>query len=124
MLDVSGINGHVPQEVRALINDLRRMFGGKFRVWQLTHGHRFRLIGLVFVLLCLFLLVGYFDWRDMEQKVELHRQRAEQLQRGQDAMKQLPKTVFIIEAATPDELALKLARIAGQLDAQRMELYK
>lgn len=101
---------------------LRRMWSGKFRVWCVTHGHRFRLFWLMLVLLCLFLLTGYFDWRDMEDRVRTHKQRADYLQREQDVMKQLPKTVFIIEAATPDELMSKMARIAGELDAQRYEM--
>lgn len=103
---------------------LRKLWGGKFRIWQLTHGHRFRLFGLMLVLLCLFLLAGYLDWRDMEERVRTYKQRADHLQREQDVMKQLPKTVFIIEAATPDELMSKMARIAGELDAQRYEMRK
>lgn len=103
---------------------LRRMWGGKFRIWQLTHGHRFRLFGLVFVLICLFLLVSYLDWRDMEERVRSHKQRADMLQRDHEVMRQLPKTVFIIEAATTDELMDKMARIAGELDAQRYEMRK
>lgn len=103
---------------------LRRIWSGKFRVWCITHGHRFRLVWLMLVLLCLFLLAGYLDWRDMEERVRTHKKRADHLQQEQDVMKGLPKTVFVIEAATPDELALKLARIAGDLDAQRMEMYK
>jgi len=101
---------------------LRRMWRGKFRVWCITHGHRFRLIGLMLVLALLFLLMGYFDWRELYNRAETHRQRAEYLQQEQDVMKQLPKTVYVIEAATPEELMKKMSRIAGELDYERYKM--
>ena len=103
---------------------LRSVWRGKFRVWCITHGHRFRLYGLVLFLALLFLLMGYFDWREMHNRAEMYRQHAEQLQHDQEVMSQLPKTVFVIEAATPAELSLKLANIAGRLDAERIPTKK
>lgn len=103
---------------------LRKLWDGKFHIWCLTHGHRFRLVGLVLVLLGLFLLAGYFDWQDLHGKAERYRKRVEMLQREKEVANQLPKTVFIIEAATPDELMVKMARIAGDLDVQRDAIRK
>jgi hypothetical protein len=78
----------------------------------------------VLFLALLFLLMGYFDWREMHNRAEMYRQHAEQLQHDQEVMSQLPKTVFVIEAATPAELSLKLANIAGRLDAERIPTKK
>lgn len=101
---------------------LRRMWGGKFSVWCETHKHRFRLFGLILVLVALFLLASYLDKRDLEQKLDGMQKRVAQLEQEQQIMKQMPSTVFVLEAKTPDELSSKLARIAGQLDAERVKL--
>ena len=98
---------------------LRPWFGGRSRIWWLTHREQFRLVLSVCALVLCLGLVGRWDYED---QVAMERSRADKAEASLNAVHPLPPTTFIIEARTPAEAREKLADLAGQLDMQRAAL--
>lgn len=108
---------------------LHAIAGGRLRILWMSRREQIKLWGCAFALVALFGLVGRWDYEDQVASAQAAEERARvsesEARKELDeirAAKKLPKTTFIIEATTPEAAALKLAEIAGDLDAERMRI--
>lgn len=106
---------------------IRSLNGGRARVWWV---HRrqdaLRALQLV-VIVSAWLVVSEMDYRDRLDQERAAREAIANELAGHRAAKEgfarrLPRTTFVIEAATPEELRMRLAEIAGDLDGARAGL--
>ena len=97
----------------------------RLRIWWMTHRQQlWPTIGILVVFVLHTLVVKWDREAAVEaEKAALHRAVAEHekcaVQRDAVGFR---KTVFIIEAATPQEAANKLASVSGSADLQRYRL--
>ena len=96
---------------------------GRLRIWLIHHGQEAKNATYLVAIVAAFLAVSHFDYQDqVEAEKAARRDVAEQL-RQEKAARALPRTTFVIEAATPAEAQLRLAQIAGDADAERYRLW-
>lgn len=102
---------------------LRALNGGRLRVWWLHHRRDAIGAAQLTAIVAIFLIVGHFDYQDqINAEKAAHRDVAEALRQERIA-RTLPRTTYIIEAATPAEAQSKLAQIAGDADAERYRIW-
>jgi len=101
---------------------IKAMARGKLRVWWLTNRHQAILALQVVFVVWAYLIASTMDYHD---QVAAERSAKEQVARAlQDERnaRNLPPTVWLIEAKTPEKAQERLAQIAGQLDLDRARL--
>lgn len=101
---------------------LRAAFGGRLRIWWVTHRHQVRSSALVLTLIACYGVVGHFDEIDSRNIHELVVARTAEMKRERQLIESLPPTVFILEGRTRDEALNRLSEIAGDLDNERYHL--
>lgn len=102
---------------------IRSLNGGRARVWWIHHGREaIRALQLAFLVAC-FLAVSHFDYQDqIDQARAAHAAIREQVARSEQVFgPPAPPTVFVLEARTVQDLDMRLAEIAGDLDTWRLK---
>lgn len=101
---------------------MNQLTQGRARLFWLTYSQHVwgALAGIVLVF-CLG-IVGHYDYQDQLELERLKAERSAQHLRNCEAIRKTstgPKTIFLIEAGSPQEANEKLAVIAGSLDVAR-----
>ena len=98
---------------------IRSINGGRARIWWLHHGREaVRALQLITVI-ALFLFASTMDYRDQLEQANQAREVAARRLNQERISHGLPRTTFVIEAATPDDARKRIAEIAGDLDTWR-----
>ncbi len=102
-----------------MIARLKRVNGGRARVWWVHH-HRDAIRAMqLTAIVGLFLFASTMDYQDqLDAERAARAQIAEDL-RQEKVSRQFPRTTFVIEARTPAEAYAKLSEITGDLETQR-----
>lgn len=105
-----------------MTRSLHRLTGGRLRVWAISHGREaVRALQLV-AIVGAFLTVSHFDYQDAIAAEKAAREDVAEQLRQEKIARTLPRTTFVIEAATPAEAQEKLAAIAGDADVMRYDV--
>lgn len=102
---------------------LRALNGGRFRVFWLHHGQEAKNAAYLIAIVALFMTVSHYDYRDAIAAERAARADVAEQLRQERIARTLPRTTYIIEAATPAEAQTKLAIIAGDADAERYRIW-
>ncbi len=102
---------------------IRGFYQGRLRVWCMSHGQQFRLAIALVALVLAFGLAGKWDYEDALAAEKAARENVAEELRQERIARSLPRTTYIIEAATPREAQSKLAQIAGDADAERYRIW-
>lgn len=102
-----------------MIARLKRLNGGRARIWWLHHGREAIRAAQLVAIVALYLAVSTFDYHDQLAQAEADRANVAETLRQERAVNGMPRTAWIIEAKTPQEAQLRLAEIAGDLDTWR-----
>lgn len=103
---------------------IRSLNQGRYRIWWLTRSRRRDLVvalQLLF-LVAAFLAVSTWDYQDQLEQERYAKEDVSRILAEERKARELPRTVYVIEAATPQQVAEKLAGIAGELDNERAKL--
>lgn len=106
---------------------LRALNSGRLRVWWVCHREQVRNHAALAAILGLWMLQSHFAYQD---DLDLERAAREAVTRQRDDLQKrvedmgtfsqtFPRVAFVIEARDRAELDLRLAEIAGDLDAAR-----
>lgn len=106
-----------------MIARLKRLNGGRARVWWVHHGREAIRAAQLTAIVALYLAVSAFDYQDQLAQAEADRAAVAESLRQERIARGLPRTTFVIEAATAAEAQIRLAQIAGDADAQRYRLW-
>lgn len=105
-----------------MVRPLKTLGKGRVRVWMLTHGEQARLALLGCTMVALYSLASHWDYQDALMAEQMAHDQAKRALAQEQKARTLPATVFVIEADTPDKAQEKLARIAGNLDLERLKM--
>lgn len=99
---------------------IRALNHGRARVWWVHHGREaVRAMQLTMVIV-LWMIASHFSYQDELDMERAAREAAEaRAEAAAGFERRLPPVTFVLEARTPQELELRLAEIAGELDAVR-----
>ena len=114
-------------EGREMTRRIRALSGGRARVWWVHRGQDVIRAAQLAVVVALWLLVSHYDYQDA---LDAERGAYEAIAQERDALarqveemgafsQQFPRVVFVVEARDRNELNIRLAEIAGDLDAAR-----
>lgn len=103
---------------------MRKLGKGSIRVWMLTHGEQAKLALMGITMVALYSLVSHWDYQDALLAEQMAHDQAKRALAQEQKARTLPATVFVIEAATPQQAQEKLAKIAGDLDLERFRMRK
>ena len=99
---------------------IRALNGGRARIWWVHHGREAVRAAQLVAIMAAWLLVSHFDYQDQLDMERSARTEAEvQAEAATGFRRKLPRVTFVLDARTPEELQLRLAEIAGQLDGER-----
>ena len=101
---------------------IRSINKGRARIWWLMHGQEAKNAAYLVAIVSIYLAVSSSDYRDQVAQAEADRDNVAEQLREERAARGLPRTTFVIEAATPSEAQSKLAQVAGDADAMRYQL--
>lgn len=102
---------------------IRGMNKGRWRIWAVHHGREARNAAALVAIVSLYIAASSFDYRDQIAQAEAARADVAEQLRQERIARSLPRTTYIIEAATPAEAQTKLAQIAGDADAERYRIW-
>lgn len=98
---------------------LRASFGGRARIWWVTHRQDAIRAAQLSALVGLFLTASSMDYRDQLDAERAAREAAEAQLSADRAIRGLPNPAIVIDAANAQQYGLRLAEIAGGVDAER-----
>lgn len=101
---------------------LRSLNGGRLRVWWIHHRQEARHHALFAILVGLWLLANHLDYQDQIDYERAMRAEAEQQLQSDRALRGLPNPAIVLDAKTAERFGLRLAEIAGGLDAERAKV--
>lgn len=102
---------------------IRSLNKGRARIWWLMHGQEAKNAAYLVAIVSIFLTVSHFDYADAVATEKAARADVEEQLRQERLARALPRTIYIIEAATPAEAQVKFAQIAGNADAERYRIW-
>lgn len=104
-----------------MTKNIRALNGGRFYVWWVSRSRRRDLVVALQVafVVAAFLAVSTWDYHDQLAHERFAKEDVQRILEEERRARELPRTVYVIEAATPQQVAEKLAGIAGELDAER-----
>jgi hypothetical protein len=101
---------------------IRSLNKGRLRVWWIYHRQdAIRTLQLAAIVL-LFLVASSMDYRDQVAAERAAHEAVREQLRDERAARGHSRTVYLIEAATPEAARMKLAEIAGEIDLERAKL--
>lgn len=102
---------------------IRAFNKGRLRIWLIHHGQEAKNAAYLVAIIAIFLTVSHYDYQDAIAAEKSARAGVEESLRQEKVARTLPRTTFVIEAATPAEAQRKLAIVAGDADADRYRLW-
>lgn len=102
---------------------LRAFNKGRLRIWLIHHGQEAKNAAYLVAIVSAFLTVSHFDYQDAIAAEKSARETVAEELRQERLARTLPRTTFVIEAATPAEAQRKLAIVAGDADADRYRIW-
>lgn len=107
-----------------MTKNIRALNGGRFYVWWMSRSRRRDLVVAVQLLLLVaaFLAVSHWDYQDQLAQEKFAKEDVQRILAEERRARDLPATVWLIEAKTPEAAQVRLAQIAGQLDMERAKL--
>lgn len=102
--------------------------GGRLRLWQLKHSRDLRNHALLCGIFLVVAAVGTLEFRDKLREARVANEQLtmkcatlqERMEDMDSFSQRFPRVTFVIEARNPEELHMRLAEIAGDLDAVRV----
>lgn len=101
---------------------LRGFNKGRLRIWLIHHGQEAKNAAYLVAIVAAYLSVSHFDYQDAIAAEKSARETVAEELRQERLARTLPRTTFVIEAATASDAQSKLAQIAGDADVMRYQL--
>lgn len=101
---------------------LHRITGGRLRIWLLSHGRDAKLSLQLVALVGLYLLASSMDYQDQLDAAHARAEESERILAAERALHGVPNPAIVLDARTAERYGMRLAEIAGGLDAERQSL--
>lgn len=107
-----------------MTRNIRALNRGRLYIWWVSRSRRRDLVvalQLLFVVAA-FLAVSTWDYHDQLAYERFAKEDVQRILEEERRARELPKTVYVIEAKTPEKAQERLAQIAGELDLERAKM--
>lgn len=101
---------------------LHALNSGRFRIWWVTHRQDAIRASQLVAIVGLYLLASTMDYRDQLDAERLAKEEAQLRLVEERALHGVPNPAIVLDANTAKRYGLRLAEIAGGLDAERYGL--
>lgn len=103
-----------------MIRALHRLTGGRLRIWLVSHGRDAKLAAQLVALVGLYLLASSMDYQDQLDAANARAEESARVLAAERALHGVPNPAIVLDARTAERYGLRLAEIAGGLDAERL----
>ena len=101
---------------------IRAFNKGRARIWWVHHGREATRAAQLTTLVALFIAASAFDYEDQLAMERSAREDAERQLADERALRGIPNPAIVIDARNAERFGIRLAEIAGGLDAERQKL--